>query len=142
MGDARDTHAAEDPRQGLAQIEGTSMLPTLRPGDEVVVDLETRKFRCGDLIVVRSGETLIAHRVIETSPHLRTRGDNAPEADPPVHLERVMGSVVELRRNGRRYSYRTPLRRVGDRLLGEFALRSLGRPRIGSLFRLALRCFT
>ncbi len=139
MGDARDTQAAG---QGLATIEGTSMLPTLRPGDEVVVDLQARRFRCGDVIVVRSDETLIVHRVIEVGPALRTRGDNAPEADAPVALEQVMGPVIELRRTGRAYPYRTLRRRVADRVLGELSRRSLGRPRIGRLFRLLLRCFT
>lgn len=118
------------------------MLPTLRPGDEVVVDLEARGFRCGDLIVVQGGQTLIAHRVIEVDPALRTRGDNAPEADAPVALEQVMGPVIELRRTGRAYPYRTLRRRLADRLLGELSRRSLGRPRSGRLFRFALRCFT
>ncbi len=142
MGDDRERHDAQDSRQGLATIEGESMLPTLRPGDEVVVDLEVRKFRCGDLLVVQGGQTRIAHRVIEVDPALRTRGDNAPEADPPVALEQVMCRVIELRRRGRAYPYRTIRRRLADRLLGELSRRSLRRPGIGRLFRLALRCFT
>lgn len=139
MADARDTPAA---RHGLATIEGDSMLPTLRPGDEVVVDLEARTFRCGDLIVVRDGDDLIAHRVLGVGPSLETRGDNAPTADPPVPLERVMGPIIELRRMGRVHACRTPLRRLADRLLGELSRRSLGRPRMGRLFRLALRWLT
>lgn len=139
MGDARDTQAAG---QGLATIEGTSMLPTLRPGDEVVVDLQARRFRCGDVIVVRSDETLIVHRVIEVRPTLATRGDNAPAADQPVAPEQVMGPVIELHRMGRAYPYRNLRRRLADRLLGELSRQSLERPRMGRLFRLALRCLT
>lgn len=129
-------------RRGLAAVERTSMLPTLRPGDEVVVDLEAREVRRGDLVAFRDGEKLIVHRLIGTGPALRTRGDNAPSADAPFPPDRLVGPVVELRRDGRRRPYRTVRRRCSDRLLGELSRLSLARPRLGRLFRLALRCLT
>ena len=115
------------------------MLPTLQPGDEVVVDLEVRTVRCGDLITVRNGEALIVHRVIEGGPPLVTRGDNSPRADEPIEVSRLLGRVVEIRREGRCIGRDRVCRRLANGLLGRLARLSLRHGSLEGCFRVALR---
>ncbi len=53
------------PRWGLAVVRGLSMLPTVRPGDRVLVSYRRRP-RPGDLVVARFGDgTLSVKRAAE-----------------------------------------------------------------------------
>jgi hypothetical protein len=104
--------------QGLCSVEGSSMQPTLFPGDEVIVDLERRSFRRGDLIVFRAADQLVVHRVIRPEPRLLTSGDNAPSVDEPVSLDSVVGRVSLVRRDSRPLSMLSARQRLTNWLLG------------------------
>jgi nickel-type superoxide dismutase maturation protease len=94
-------------------VSGTSMLPTLRPGDRLLVARIGRP-RPDDLVVIRDPRTpsrLLCKRVVSTDGrHIVVRGDN-PEASTdsrvfgPVPEEWVVGSVL------RRYWPRADARR-------------------------------
>jgi nickel-type superoxide dismutase maturation protease len=83
-------------------VSGTSMLPTLRPGDRLLV-ARTRRIREGDVVVVhdpRSWSRLVCKRVVTADArHIVVRGDN-PEASTdsrafgPVPAEWVVGRVL------------------------------------------------
>ena len=47
----------------LVQVAGGSMMPALSPGDVVVV-MKTRPPKAGDIALMRSGRSLVLHRVI------------------------------------------------------------------------------
>jgi hypothetical protein len=89
-----------DGREGQVRVQGESMLPTLRPGQLLAVDFAPAPAARGDLLVFRQGDLLLVHRVLGSArpldgrPRLRTRGDGAPQLDPAVDLDRVMGRVV------------------------------------------------
>jgi len=83
-------------------VTGTSMLPTLRPGDRLLV-ARTRRIRPDDIVVVhdpRSRNRLICKRVLTADErHLVVQGDNAEastdsRAFGPVPVESVVGRVL------------------------------------------------
>jgi signal peptidase I len=88
------------------RVQGSSMLPSIRPGDEIEVQpIPFHEIETGDVIAYRRGDRLFAHRVIGKDPgnnNLITRGDSLPQADAPVLESELLGSVAAVFRNGER----------------------------------------
>lgn len=90
------------------RAQGTSMLPSIRPGDVLVIEA-SRIFNIplGAIVLWRRGEQLVAHRVvgqIEQAPgrlQLVTRGDRQQYPDKPVGEEEVLGRVTMIQRGAR-----------------------------------------
>jgi len=86
------------------QVSGTSMLPTLRPGD--TVSIESRglsELKVGDIVLYERCGRFFLHRLValpaERFPgRLVTRGDSMPQADPAVRVESVLGVLSTVRR--------------------------------------------
>ena len=97
---------------GILPVEGTSMMPFLRPGMRVLIDFAPRQLRRGDVVLFRQGPHAVVHRMVaRTSDGVRARGDNRANLDPPVRVDDVLGRVVsvgdgddwrDLRRSGAR----------------------------------------
>jgi hypothetical protein len=86
---------------------GTSMLPTLWPGDVVTIRTCSFDEACpGDIVLcVRDGRFYL-HRVHQKTtatsyPQLCTRGDSMPLPDPPVSRSEILGKACSIERNGR-----------------------------------------
>lgn len=92
-------------RRFRVRVEGSSMEPALRRGDEVLAD-RTGHVRLGDLVVLDGGEAgLIVHRLLWRSRRgVRTRGDGSGRMDPPMAPDAVLGRVLVVERGG----YPTP----------------------------------
>lgn len=85
------------------QVTGWSMLPVIFPGDTLVIERATGDaIREGDLVLFSRDRRLFAHRVVATSPELRTRGDSMAEPDPPVSQGDLLGRIAAIERNGKR----------------------------------------
>lgn len=86
------------------RISGTSMLPALREGDEVVAVRCTGAsgLSMGELLVVELPDAgLVVHRLLwKGAAGARTRGDGTGVMDPPVPWQDVLGRVVEVSRGG------------------------------------------
>ncbi len=97
---------------------GTSMNPTLKPGDRLeTVPYDRQKFRRGDVIVFISpaDESRVVHRVVSVdSKGIRTRGDSCNRIDPWVLIpDQIVGRVISVhRRNKRRKIFGGYLGRV------------------------------
>ena len=102
--------AAEILRAGGAvrmRVLGTSMLPTMWPGD--VVRIEGLSAECaipGEIVLYETKERFFLHRLIEKSEvrgllHLVTRGDSMPQDDPKIAKSQLLGHVSSICRNGR-----------------------------------------
>lgn len=78
-------------------ITGSSMEPTLLPGD-ICVALKGSSAQAGDVILFQErGSKAVVHRVIgmEEGPRFRTKGDaNEVEDRDPLAPEAVVGRVV------------------------------------------------
>ena len=107
MTEAREDHklelATEVLRSGGAirlQALGTSMLPSLWPGDVLCIEHATGKdMVAGDIVLVARGGRFFVHRLIEKDePQWITRGDSLPQNDPPLAEAQVLGKVSLIRR--------------------------------------------
>ena len=87
---------------------GSSMLPTLRPGDRMVVRRrEFSEMQAGQIVLYSRGGWLVAHRVVRRAAGpdgecLITRGDSLLQDDSPVQESEVLGVVVSIERGGGR----------------------------------------
>jgi signal peptidase I len=108
--------------QHLIPISGRSMLPAIHDGDHALVSHGCAGVRPGDVIVFRHKGTLIAHRVLrieggDDGPTFVTKGDNAPQLDPPLRADEIVGRVLAIERGGRHTSLDTTTWRILGRLI-------------------------
>jgi len=86
------------------RVTGTSMTPSVLPGDVVSVkQVDFDAVSSGDIVVFSRAGRLFAHRVVGThvalrEPHLVTRGDNLACDDPPVGRSELVGCVTSIER--------------------------------------------
>jgi hypothetical protein len=85
---------------------GSSMLPTLWPGDLLTIRSQSlQQVEPGDIVLWTRGGRFFVHRVVRKSSTgaawVVTRGDSMPAEDPAAAGEELLGKVVEIRRNGR-----------------------------------------
>ena len=89
-------------KQSVLSTTGFSMLPTLEPGDEIVVrHTDMNEIRRGDLVTFKVGPEVVTHRVlkrIETDDGISflQKGDKGPRCFPLPACS-VIGRVVEIR---------------------------------------------
>jgi signal peptidase I len=108
---------------------GTSMLPTLYPGDCLTVkSFGPATPRRGDIVLCRRANEFRVHRIVGISnegPEARyvLRGDALPDDDPPVSAGEILGRVTSLVRRGQ-----------------PFELNSAEKPRFRVLRSLVRRC--
>jgi hypothetical protein len=106
------------------------MFPFLRDGDVVhVAPCDVEELRVGDIIFYRSGDRLLAHRVVgfvntPVGRCVSARGDAFLQEDPPVAEEDLLGRVelVSRQRRGGWHQIRLGERRA--RLFGDLVARS------------------
>jgi signal peptidase I len=86
------------------RVHGWSMLPTVMPGDTVVLESTTNDDVAeGEIVLFRRERRFFIHRVVrkfEHKPELLTRGDAMQQADPPVGRHELLGKVLYIERNG------------------------------------------
>lgn len=96
------------------------MAPLIEPGDVVLVHrVNPEDLRRGDLILVEQGGAFLVHRLVAADSHgVRTKGDNASHADPPVVPQDVSGRVTGVEKGGRRIELEEGRGPMVNRLLG------------------------
>ncbi len=88
------------------QAVGSSMLPSLWPGDVLTVQgHDFERIQPGDIVLYARGGRFFVHRVRKKSSRggeslLITRGDSMPQDDPPVGPTELLGCVTEVQRRG------------------------------------------
>ncbi|MFO8048309.1 MAG: S24/S26 family peptidase [Desulfosudaceae bacterium] len=90
----------------LIPVKGTSMLPTLRAGDIIVImPLLDRPPEPGEIVLLkRSPQAVVVHRVIKKGPvpeFIQTRGDSRLFSDGAVPWRNCAGRVLGKIENGR-----------------------------------------
>jgi signal peptidase I len=100
------------------QVTGWSMLPTVWPGDTLLLErAEISSVGEGDIVLFSREKRLFAHRVVGSSNHgFLTRGDAMATPDIPVDKSAVLGRVSHIIRDGRSIEPRKALR-VGERVV-------------------------
>ena len=80
-------------RKLVTSFKGTSMLPTISPGEQVLVDCGVEPV-VGDVVVFRLSNQVGVHRVVvSTGAWLLTWGDANPVPDEPIEPARVIGTI-------------------------------------------------
>lgn len=89
-------------RDIVLTVDGYSMGATIAPSAEVVVRRLDRAPRFGEVLLVRGGKTFFVHRLVKVRSGVQkmyiTRGDNCRQADPAVPAEKIIGTVVGIRK--------------------------------------------
>jgi signal peptidase I len=117
-------------------IHGTSMLPLLQEGDNILISHDLSTVRRGDILVFQKVDGLVAHRVVwitKQPDHMGnylTKGDNCTRFDAPLPVSEVLGRVDTIYRNGREHDFTTPVWRYWNSLVAIYQLL------LGSLFKL------
>ena len=93
------------------RVTGSSMLPSLWPGDVLTVRRRAmRELRPGEILLWHREGQLWAHRIIRHHhDHVVTRGDALLHDDAPVWEHEIVGAVVAVMRQ--RQAVRLPWRR-------------------------------
>ena len=98
------------------RVLGWSMLPTVWPGDTLVVErLASNEVFDGDIVLFSNGRRFVAHRVVAGTrrsgrSNVQTQGDAVPHLDSPVSGGNLLGKVSFIVRNGKRIPPRKSLR--------------------------------
>lgn len=82
-------------------VTGWSMLPTLWPGDTLIIEqADSSTVNAGDIVLFVREERFFVHRVVNgPGQPIQTRGDAMPQMDPPVSDRELLGRVVSIERN-------------------------------------------
>ncbi len=87
------------------KVTGCSMLPTIWPGDTVVISrADYMEIVPGEIALFRRGDNFFVHRVLEKNNESRqilSRGDAMLEADPPFSSCELLGKIRSIVRNGK-----------------------------------------
>lgn len=111
-------------------VHGRSMFPFLRDGDVIqVTPTSLEELRKGDIIFYRSGDRLLAHRVVGFVTTVggrcaRARGDAFLQEDPPIAGVDLIGSVETVSRLHRGKWRQMSLSRGWTRFTGVLVARS------------------
>lgn len=89
------------------QVTGWSMLPTVWPGDTLVIDrANSEGIAEGDIVLFGRDRRLFAHRVVAKAAtpgqaQIVTQGDGMPCSDPPMNGSELLGKVSLIVRDGK-----------------------------------------
>jgi signal peptidase I len=102
------------------KVNSHSMVPMLRPGDQVLVQrVPVDILQRGDLIVTRRGNFYLTHRLVAVDElGFHTKGDRNRQADAPIGVQFIVGQVVAVERRGQTRNIRTRFQLYIARLLG------------------------
>lgn len=94
------------------RVCGTSMVPSILPGDFVTIRRAgLNEISAGEIVLFLQNGRLVVHRAVGwadgttgsgAEPHLITRGDRIRHDDPPVNSQELLGRVVCVERNSMR----------------------------------------
>lgn len=113
------TQALRQGHSTRVRLYGRSMLPAVLPGAVVCIEpVEAAHCEPGDIVLVRRGPMLVAHRWVGGSPDRRIlQGDNIDLPDAPIADDQVLGRVAGLVVGRSTISLPPPVRRALTRRL-------------------------
>jgi hypothetical protein len=105
------------------RVTGCSMLPSIWPGDTLIVQqVKAHDLAVGKIVLYRRASRLLAHRIVslaDLDPRggVGVRGDALPVADDPILQSEILGVVSGVLRRGKHVRPSTHLR-FRERLVG------------------------
>ena len=85
------------------KVTGTSMLPSVWPGDILIIDrCSAAELAVGEIVLCYRSEELVAHRLTgKFGKRIVTRGDSLDYYDSPFEEDEIVGRVLSILRDGR-----------------------------------------
>jgi hypothetical protein len=85
------------------KVTGTSMLPSVRCGDILIIHrCRPAELLLGQIVLCYRNQSFVAHRLVSrVGNHLITRGDSLCNYDRPFRVDEVVGQVVSILRDGK-----------------------------------------
>jgi signal peptidase I len=85
------------------RVTGTSMLPSVWPGDILIINrCRVAELGLGEIVLCYRNEELVAHRLTgKLGNRIVTRGDSLDYYDRPFEENEILGRVLSILRNGR-----------------------------------------
>lgn len=119
------------------RVDGTSMSPFLKPGDQVVLRKATlQQLKKGDLVVVRRPHDLVTHRLVaQSAGQWSTKGDNSRYPDPPAAEDRVLGKVIAIEKTNQTIDLQTARWQFLNRWLASLSWMEASLFRLGRRFK-------
>ena len=82
---------------------GQSMLPLIKTGERIIIAAE-KKIGVGDIIVYKTVNAMVCHRIIRTYEddgvrYFQARGDSFFRMDEPVTAAQILGKVIRIERD-------------------------------------------
>jgi signal peptidase len=96
-------------KKKLLQISayGKSMYPFFQSGDTLFIKpIALKQLSVNDFLTFQKGNIFITHRVIYIPPtetYVITKGDMNLQTDGKVKPEKIIGKVIEIKRNNKKY---------------------------------------
>ena len=93
------------------KVNGWSMLPAIRPGDELLIEsAHGRDIGEGDIVLCQRGRRIVVHRIVAdkelaSGRMVTTRGDAMLRADLPIPESQVLGKLVMVIRNQKQIKF-------------------------------------
>jgi signal peptidase I len=122
-------------------VDGMSMVPTLKPGDTIVVrQVAPHLLEMGDLVVVHREHDLVTHRLVrQKEGQWLTKGDNSHYLDPPITAEMILGKVIAIERKDTGIDLQEASKRSLNRWLASLSCLEADVFRLGHQLRSASR---
>ncbi len=78
---------------GMLEVVSGSMEPTIKVGDIIVIDVNDKKYKVGDIITFLMDDTFVTHRIVSIDgDYMTTKGDNINNTeDDPISQNQVLG---------------------------------------------------
>lgn len=127
------------------RVQGSSMLPWVRPGDIAILrKVSPEEVRCGDIVLFRREERFFVHRNVEWFTwggrnFFVTKGDANLHADGVIALPEILGRVERIYRGRRRIEFRSPKKRALGVLIARISSRTRFWAALVDAHRIAIR---
>jgi len=98
----RDLGVRRSSALSVIRVSGDSMEPTLRDGDDILVDRAVSAVRSGAIHIVRIDDMIMVKRLVREGEYLIVRSDNPAYADIRMQKQRALDVVGRVLWCGRR----------------------------------------
>jgi len=112
------------------RVQGSSMLPWVRPGDVAILrKVSPDEIACGDIVLFARDGRFIVHRVVERCVRngrslLVTKGDGNPHPDNALIPSEILGRVERIYRGDRRIDFHSREKRALGMLIAHVSRNS------------------
>jgi signal peptidase I len=111
-------------------VQGSSMLPWVRPGDIAILGkISPDDVRCGDIVLFRRDNRFFVHRIVERRTRvgrvvLVTKGDANPYPDGALAPSEILGHMERIYRGDRRIEFHSRRTRALSYLIAQVSRES------------------